>query len=71
MFGHDDATLVHCQTDATTQVSLGGKGSKTQESKQDFLNRTRKEREEREAHRRREKAAERIQVKQRDTFIRR
>ena len=42
---------------------MGGKGSKTQESKQDFLNRTRKEREEREAHRRREKAAERIQVR--------
>lgn len=43
-------------------MSLGGKGSKVQESKQDFLNRTRKEREEREAQRRREKAAERVQV---------
>jgi hypothetical protein len=45
------------------QVSLGGKkGTKAQESKQDFLERTRKEREEREQARRRERAALSLQV---------
>jgi hypothetical protein len=44
-------------------VSLGGKkGTKAQESKQDFLERTRKEREEREQARRRERASLIIQV---------
>ncbi len=44
-------------------MSLGGKkGTKAQESKQDFLERTRKEREEREQARRRERAALSIQV---------
>ena len=44
-------------------MSLGGKSKgKAQESKQDFLERTRKEREDREQARRRERAALRIQV---------
>ena len=47
----------------TTQVSLGGKGrGKAAESKLEFLDRTRKEREEREAQRRREKSSLKLQV---------
>ena len=45
------------------QVSLAGKSkSRTQETKQDFLERTRREREARETQRRREKAALDVQV---------
>ncbi len=46
-----------------TQVSLGGKGrGKAAESKHEFLERTRKEREERETQRRREKSSLKLQV---------
>ncbi len=52
------------------QVSLGGKSrTKTQESKQEFLERTRKEREDREQARRREKAASSIQVAEMSLLI--
>ena len=45
------------------QVSLAGKNkSRTQETKQDFVERTRREREARETQRRREKAALDVQV---------
>ncbi len=44
-------------------MSLGGKGrAKAAESKHEFLERTRKEREEREAQRKREKATLKLQV---------
>lgn len=47
-------------------MSLGGKGrAKAAESKNEFLERTRKERDEREAQRRREKAVLKLQVSRR------
>ena len=54
---------MECKLVVWSQVSLSGKNkSRTQETKQDFLERTRRDREARETQRRREKAALDVQV---------